>query len=103
MGTNTPKNRQSSERPDMHAKFEQIYNPERIATTALDTKVKGKLGSKGKSYSITIKGEPDKATAREGYAAVSGEYRRSIESALNKEDIPPAYRGQVKGYFESLK
>jgi hypothetical protein len=104
MGPGGTRSRQKAGvRPGMRSKFERIYDPERIATTPLDTKVKGKVGSKGKSYSVTVMGEPDAASAKEGYADVSGKYQHAIESALTKEDIPPTYRKPVKSYFESLK
>jgi hypothetical protein len=37
------------------------------------------------------------------YQNVLPAYRKSAESALNKQDIPPRLRGKVRNYFDSLR
>lgn len=49
-------------------------------------------------------GAPDKAApATVPYTDVLANYRRSAETALSKEKVPPAYRKRVKDYFTSLQ
>ena len=49
-------------------------------------------------------GAPDAASpASVPYTSVLPSYKKSAESALSKEKIPPAYRKRVKEYFSSLE
>lgn len=97
------KRQQAGEKPDMRAKFQQVYDPHRIHTTPLGTKVQGTWGNQGVVSSEKVLGAPDKATAQSGYADVGASYQHVREKAIEKENIPPAYKTPVKNYFESLR
>lgn len=68
-----------------------------------NTRVKGKIGKKGKETVSYTKGAPDRAAATVPYYEVLGQYAPAAESALNREDIPANYKKQVKDYFDSLR
>jgi hypothetical protein len=69
------------------------------------TKSSTKVGSEGMVFSAgETKGAPDTpGTSSVPYYKVYGSYKKSAEKAMSKEDVPPAYRKQVKNYFDSLK
>ena len=102
MGSNPPRNRQAPDRPSKRARFERIYAPERIASQRVDTQVKGKRG-KGQSDYTTVRGAPEAGSAAQPYYEVYSNYRHAAEDALSKEDVPAAYKKQVRDYFESLR
>lgn len=63
------------------------------------------LGDSGTVFSAgTSKGAPTASSpAAVPYTEVYSNYKKSAESALNKEKVPPAYRNRVKDYFSSLE
>jgi hypothetical protein len=51
----------------------------------------------------TTKGAPDSPKAASvPYYEVIGDYKKSAEKAISKEEVPPAYRKPVTDYFQSL-
>lgn len=102
MGANTPKNRQSPDRPRTEARFEQVYAPERLATRNLETQVKGKHGEGAFDTSL-VRGAPERGSAAQPYYEVYSTYRRAAEDALNREEVPATYKKQVRDYFDSLQ
>ncbi|MCC6445716.1 MAG: hypothetical protein IT210_19960 [Armatimonadetes bacterium] len=103
MRAGSPRLRQEAARPRETARFERLYAPDHIATRKLDTKVAGKMGPKGKMASAFVRGAPEKAGALRPYYEVETRYRRAAEQAMRRESVPPAYRKQVKDYFEALR
>jgi hypothetical protein len=76
----------------------------RIPAQHYDTKIPGQIGDSGEAYSVSILGEPDQpGKAKVPYYEVYSDYQKSAESALDREEVPPAYRDKVKDYFTSLK
>ncbi len=63
------------------------------------------LGESGQVYSAgESKGAPTASSpAAVPYTEVYSDYKKSAESALSKEKVPPAYRNRVKDYFSSLE
>jgi hypothetical protein len=57
---------------------------------------------KGKGFSMQFKGAPEHQEAVSPYFSAYGEYKKTAESALSKEEIPASYRKQVKKYFDSI-
>jgi hypothetical protein len=52
----------------------------------------------------TEKGAPVKITeARVPYYEVIGEYSKTAEEAINREEVPASYRGTVRAYFHALQ
>lgn len=69
------------------------------------TKVSSQLGKSGMIFPAgETKGAPD-ATAPSSvpYTKVYASYSKAAENALEKEQVPPAYRQRVKKYFSSLE
>ncbi len=67
------------------------------------TRVAGKRGEKGREMVSYTQGAPDKASASVPYYEVYGKYAPAAEKALSREDIPAAYKKQVKEYFDALR
>ena len=63
------------------------------------------LGDSGQVFSAgESKGAPTLSSpASVPYTDVYSNYKKSAESALSKEKVPPAYRTRVKDYFSSLE
>jgi len=57
---------------------------------------------KGPGFTMQFKGAPEQQQAVSPYYKAYGDYKKTAESALDKEEIPAAYRKQVKQYFESI-
>lgn len=67
------------------------------------TKLTGKRGEKGKETTSFFRGAPDKASASVPYYEVYGRYAPAVEAAQSRDDIPQAYKKQVKNYFDALR
>lgn len=68
-------------------------------------KVGSSLGSGGMIFPAgETKGAPDTtAPTAVPYTKVYSNYSKAAEKALDKEQVPPAYRARVKDYFSSLE
>lgn len=62
------------------------------------------VGTSGMVFSAgETTGAPDSATSGSvPYTEVISDYKKTAETALSKEKVPPAYRTRVKSYFNSL-
>ncbi len=62
------------------------------------------VGASGMVFSAgETKGAPDtNSPATVPYTDVLSNYKKSAETALSKEKVPPAYRTRVKDYFSTL-
>lgn len=68
------------------------------------TKLPGQVAEEGLTVSVPTQGAPEGSPPSSvPYYQVYEEYHRAAESALQREEVPPAYREQVRGYFESLQ
>lgn len=74
-----------------------------IGKAGSDTRVDTKADPRGQHTSHPFKGaaDPNDSTAP-SYVAPPG-FKRSVESAVRQEKVPPAYRRQVKSYFDGLQ
>jgi hypothetical protein len=77
--------------------------PGKMTATKPNTQVKGQRSGASGDLKQDYKGDPDG-----NYAASTPLYqayqsgRRAAENPTSRENIPPAYRKQVKEYFESI-
>ncbi len=68
-----------------------------------DDLVAGKADPRGAHGVQTQRGQPDRNTARAPAYVATPEFRRQAEAAMRREEIPPAYRDQVKDYFDAIR
>lgn len=67
------------------------------------SKVSGKMGDKGDVLPMNEKKQlPQADNPKSSYFKVYESAKKEAEDAVAKENIPPAYKEQVKNYFESL-
>lgn len=79
--------------------------PEKLDGDGVDTRIGGRMQGRGDVYltPVPVKTAPRHSRAATPYYEVYDSYKREAEEALNKETIPPAYKQQVKDYFESIQ
>ena len=81
-----------------------LYAPRTTATSGSVERVPGQVRPQGEMMAITEKGAPEKVTeSRVPYYEVLPEYSKAAEEALSREEVPPAYRGTVRDYFNALQ
>lgn len=89
-------------RPDQAAKG----NTDREATrpdTLTPTKIQGQFQPGGPMPSITLKGVSIKGSSKVAYAEAVTAAQAEARSALSEDQVPKAYRGAVRDYFDDLK
>lgn len=67
------------------------------------TKVKGQMSPGGQMPSITLKGVSIKGTSKVQYEQAVTAAQTEAQSALNQDQVPRAYQGAVRDYFDDLK
>jgi len=67
------------------------------------TKVKGQLSPGGPMPSITLKGVSIKGQSKVQFEEAAAAAQTEAQSALNQDQVPRAYRGAVRDYFDDLK
>lgn len=67
------------------------------------TKVKGQMTPGGPMPSITMKGVSIKGNSKVDYKEMVGAAQSEAQGALNQDQVPRAYKGAVKDYFDDLK
>ena len=67
------------------------------------TKVKGQLSPGGQMPSITLKGVSIKGQSKVQFEEAAASAQSEAQSALNQDQVPRAYRGAVRDYFDDLK
>ena len=75
----------------------------KIAKSAPNTKATGQRGNKSDDLTIITKGDPDPTNAATPYYQTYQSSKKAAESTLNKENIPAAYKEQVRDYFNSIR
>lgn len=81
-----------------------LYAPRHAPVTATPERVRGSVREGGEAYAGPTRGAPDRVDpSRVPYYEVIGEYSRAAEDALEREEVPPAYRATVREYFGSLQ
>ncbi|MSR65575.1 MAG: hypothetical protein EXS18_07335 [Verrucomicrobiae bacterium] len=75
----------------------------KITDKVTPTKLHGKMQNAGPMPGITLKGVSIKGQSNVEMEQSTTAAKQEAEDALNKEQIPKSYQGQVKEYFDSLK
>ncbi|HXT42082.1 MAG TPA: hypothetical protein VN887_18890 [Candidatus Angelobacter sp.] len=91
------------ERPDMAPRGESDRGDGELSDALVPTKVKGQISPGGPMPSITLKGVSIKGQSRVGYTEAVAAAQSEAQSALSQEQVPRAYQGAVKDYFDDLK
>jgi hypothetical protein len=66
-------------------------------------KIAGARGENGQELQMNMTGAPDPAHSNTPYYQVYQSSKKQAESNLEKENIPAAYKEQVKKYFENIR
>lgn len=90
-------------REDMEAKGITDRGEGALADNLAPTKVRGQITPGGPMPSITLKGVSIKGQSRVGYTESSTSSQSDAQSALNQDQVPRAYQGAVKDYFDDVK
>jgi hypothetical protein len=91
------------ERPDMAPRGETDRGEGELSDALVPTKVKGKISPGGSMPSITLKGVSIKGQSKVAYTEAVTKAQSEAQSALSQEQVPRAYQGAVKDYFDDLK
>src|SRR6266480_850813 len=90
-------------RPDMAPRGETDRGDGELSDALVPTKVKGQISPGGPMPSITLKGVSIKGQSKVGYTEAVTRAQSEAQSALSQEQVPRAYQGAVKDYFDDLK
>ena len=76
---------------------------QRLRGSPFDVGVEGesRRGRK-ESYDTNMTGRAGKMDSRLQYLGVIGQYRKIMEDAITREQVPRDYHGQIKDYFQAL-
>ena len=91
------------QRPDMAPRGETDRGEGELSDALMPTKVKGKISPGGSMPSITLKGVSIKGQSKVAYTEAVTRAQSEAQSALSQEQVPRAYQGAVKDYFDDLK
>ncbi len=96
--------RDSERTPDWEEEFQDLYDPERLRDAeSLLTRTEGQLDTEGHIDTLPVRLLPgDEEQVTLPTLDLPDEYRQAAADALEDETIPPGYREQVKGYFDSV-
>lgn len=98
----TPVDNSGIQRPDMDPRG--ITERDASLNDSLKpTKVKGQMTPGGQMPSITLKGVSMKGQSKVQFEEAAAAAQTDAQSALNQDQIPRAYRGAVRDYFDDLK
>lgn len=89
-------------RPDMAGRGHTDRGDGKLTDTILPTKLSGQF-SPGPMPSIPLKGVSIVGKSSVQYEQAVDTAQSEAQSALNQDQVPRAYRGAVKGYFDDLK
>jgi len=90
-------------RPDMAPRGETDRGDGELSDALVPTKVKGQISPGGPMPSITLKGVSIKGQSKVAYTEAVARAQSEAQSALSQEQVPRAYQGAVKDYFDDLK
>jgi hypothetical protein len=98
----TPVDNSGIQRPDMDPRG--LSERDNSLSDALKpTKVKGQMSPGGQMPSITLKGVAIKGQSKVQFEDAATAAQTEAQSALNQDQVPRAYRGAVRDYFDDLK
>ncbi len=82
----------------------QLFAPRGSELPAEAERVRAQVNPQGQMMATSEQGAPTKITeSRVPYYEVISDYSKSAEEALTREEVPAAYRGSVRSYFEALQ
>src|SRR5436190_1202459 len=91
------------QRPDMAPRGETDRGEGELSDALVPTKVKGKISPGGSMPSITLKGVSIRGQSKVDYIETVTKAQSEAQRALSQEQVPRAYQGAVKDYFDDLK
>jgi hypothetical protein len=91
------------QRPDMDPRGLADRGDGALNPALTPTKVKGQISPGGQMPSITLKGVSIKGQSKIAYQEAVTAAQSQAQSALSQEQVPRAYQGAVKDYFDDLK
>jgi hypothetical protein len=91
------------DRPDRDPRGLTDRGDPQLADNLSPTKLHGQISPGGPMPSITLKGVSIKGTSSVSYQEAATAARSDAQSALNQDQVPRAYQGAVKDYFDDLK
>jgi hypothetical protein len=94
-----PVDNSAIQRPDMDARG-LTERDTSLNENLSPTKVKGQLDPKGQMPSVTLKGVSIKGQSKVQYEEAAAAAQKEAQSALNQDQVPRAYRGAVRDYFD---
>jgi hypothetical protein len=74
----------------------------RLRSTPYDAGVQGQRGGRMPSYETQGTGRPGALGMQLQYLGEMGQYRRLMEDAISREQVPRDYHNQIRDYFKSL-
>src|SRR6185369_14207398 len=98
----TPVDNSGIQRPDMDSRG-LTERDNSLNENLKPTKVKGQLSPNGQMPSVTLKGVSIKGQSKVQFEEAAAAAQTEAQSALNQDQVPRAYRGTVKEYFDDLK
>jgi uncharacterized protein with von Willebrand factor type A (vWA) domain len=96
-------NNNGVQRPDSDPRGHTDRGEPTLADNLGATKLKGQLSPGGQMPSITLKGVSIKGQSAVEYRESAAAAQSAAQSALNQDQVPRAYQGAVRDYFDDLK
>jgi hypothetical protein len=90
-------------RPDQQARGETDRGEPQLADGLAPTRLHGQISAGGPMPSISLKGVSIKGQSGVTYTEAATAAQADAQSALNQDQVPRAYQGAVKDYFDDLK
>ena len=90
-------------RPDIDERGLTDRGEGELSDSLTPTKVRGQFSPGGPMPSITLKGVSIKGQSTVEYQEAVSAAQSEAQSAINHDQVPKAYRGAVKDYFDDLK
>jgi len=90
-------------RPDMEGKGLTDRGDMKLGDNIAPTKLHGQISPGGSMPSITLKGVNIKGQSSVEYQQATTAAQSAAQSALNQDQVPRAYQGAVRDYFDDLK
>lgn len=91
------------QRPDEDPRGITDRGDAQMADNLSPTKLRGQINPGGQMPSITLKGVSIKGMSKVDFQEAATTAQSDAESALSQEQVPRAYRGAVRDYFDDLK
>ncbi|MEO5803473.1 MAG: hypothetical protein ABIR24_08070 [Verrucomicrobiota bacterium] len=90
-------------RPDVDPRGLTDRGEGELSENLAPTKIRGQINPGGPMPSITLKGVSIKGQSKVQYQEAVNAAQSEAQSALNQDQVPKAYQGAVKSYFDDLK